>query len=137
MSSRFVTNYKQHQQEAVAPDAETSGGIDMDAEALYRAEAEKQLDEEEELFNVEENITRPTTYTWEDKYRPRKPRYSTEYRLAMSGISTTRLAMGKFILAFAGDCLIWACLVQTTPHLRLSKVTRCILTAVDSSPMLK
>ena len=45
------------------------------AEALYRAEAERELDEEEELFNVEESIARPTTYNWEDKYRPRKPRY--------------------------------------------------------------
>jgi len=42
---------------------------------LYRAEAEKELDEEEELFNLEENITRTTSYNWEDKYRPRKPRY--------------------------------------------------------------
>ncbi|RPD67112.1 hypothetical protein L226DRAFT_608358 [Lentinus tigrinus ALCF2SS1-7] len=45
------------------------------AEALYRAEAERELDEEEELFNVEESIARPTSYNWEDKYRPRKPRY--------------------------------------------------------------
>lgn len=48
---------------------------DIDAEALYRAEAERHLEEEEELFNVEANIEHPTTYTWEDKYRPRKPRY--------------------------------------------------------------
>ncbi|KAH9071647.1 mid region of cactin-domain-containing protein [Lactarius deliciosus] len=31
--------------------------------------------EEEELFNLEENIARPAAYNWEDKYRPRKPRY--------------------------------------------------------------
>ena len=42
---------------------------------MYRAEAEKDLDEEEELFNLEEDIVNPTTYSWEDKYRPRKPRY--------------------------------------------------------------
>ncbi|KAI9000964.1 mid region of cactin-domain-containing protein [Trametes punicea] len=45
------------------------------AEALFRAEAERELDEEEELFNVEETINRTTAYNWEDKYRPRKPRY--------------------------------------------------------------
>ena len=45
------------------------------AEAMYRAEAERDLDEEEELFNVEESISRPTSYNWEDKYRPRKPKY--------------------------------------------------------------
>ena len=33
------------------------------------------MDEEEELFNVEENLPNPETYSWEDKYRPRKPRY--------------------------------------------------------------
>ena len=42
---------------------------------MYRAEAERELDEEEELFNLEETIANPTTYVWEDKYRPRKPRY--------------------------------------------------------------
>jgi hypothetical protein len=36
---------------------------------------ERELDEEEELFNLEENIARPSGYNWEDKYRPRKPRY--------------------------------------------------------------
>ena len=33
------------------------------------------LEEEEELFNMEATISNPTTYSWEDKYRPRKPRY--------------------------------------------------------------
>ena len=72
-ASRFVT--KPTQQVEVAQDTEAASGADLDAEALYRAEAEKNMDEEEELFNLEENIVNPTTYTWEDKYRPRKPRY--------------------------------------------------------------
>ena len=54
---------------------EAPSGADLASEALYRAEAEKDMDEEEELFNLEENIAHPTTYNWEDKYRPRKPRY--------------------------------------------------------------
>ncbi|KAI0776071.1 mid region of cactin-domain-containing protein [Trametes elegans] len=54
--------------------AEAPSNADL-AEALYRAEAERELDEEEELFNVEETINRTTAYNWEDKYRPRKPRY--------------------------------------------------------------
>ena len=63
-------------QQAVEVQVEdTSGNVDLASEALYRAEAEKELDEEEELFNLEENITRTTSYNWEDKYRPRKPRY--------------------------------------------------------------
>jgi len=48
---------------------------EMDAEAMYQAEADEYMEEEEEAFNVEEKIANPTTYTWEDKYRPRKPRY--------------------------------------------------------------
>ena len=47
----------------------------MLSEALYRAEAEKDFDEEEEAFNLEEDIQNRTSYNWEDKYRPRKPRY--------------------------------------------------------------
>lgn len=42
---------------------------------MFQAEAEKDMDEEEELFNVEESLPNPETYSWEDKYRPRKPRY--------------------------------------------------------------
>ncbi|KAF8525382.1 mid region of cactin-domain-containing protein [Gautieria morchelliformis] len=72
-ASRFVT--KPTQQVEIPQDTEAPSGADLDAEALYRAEAEKNMEEEEELFNLEENIVNPTTYTWEDKYRPRKPRY--------------------------------------------------------------
>lgn len=73
-ASRFVP--KISQPEAVeVQNEEAASGADLASEALYRAEAEKDLDEEEELFNLEENIANPTTYNWEDKYRPRKPRY--------------------------------------------------------------
>lgn len=48
---------------------------DLASEAMFRAEAEKDMDEEEEFFNVEESLPNPETYSWEDKYRPRKPRY--------------------------------------------------------------
>lgn len=73
-ASRFVPK-----QIAPTPEVQDStmenGPPDLDDEALFRAEAEKELDEEEELFNLEEIIANPTTYNWEDKYRPRKPRY--------------------------------------------------------------
>ena len=42
--------------------------------AMYRAEASKALDVEEEAFNQAEEMARQS-YSWEDKYRPRKPRY--------------------------------------------------------------
>ena len=64
---------------APAPDVskkvEAPVDADFASEAMFRAEAEKDMDEEEELFNVEENLPNPETYSWEDKYRPRKPRY--------------------------------------------------------------
>jgi hypothetical protein len=72
-ATRFVA--KATPQSTEVEDIEAPSGADLASEALYRAEAEKDLDEEEELFNLEENIVNPTTYNWEDKYRPRKPRY--------------------------------------------------------------
>lgn len=72
-NSRFVAKREQTVSESQNESEEKAA--EMDAEALYRAEAEKELDEEEELFNLEETIQNPTTYNWEDKYRPRKPRY--------------------------------------------------------------
>lgn len=72
-ASRFVP--KTAEPHVEVEDTEAPSGADLASEALYRAEAEKELDEEEELFNTEENIVNPTTYNWEDKYRPRKPRY--------------------------------------------------------------
>ena len=64
------------------------------------------MDEEEELFNVEESLPNPETYSWEDKYRPRKPRYlnkvhtgyewnkynQTHYEYALSYPRTVKLA---------------------------------------------
>ncbi|KAG6903346.1 hypothetical protein C0995_013099 [Termitomyces sp. Mi166 len=72
-SSRFVPKASQPQLEV--QNEEAPSGADLASEALYRAEAERDLDEEEELFNLEETIANPTSYNWEDKYRPRKPRY--------------------------------------------------------------
>jgi len=72
-ASRFVP--KTAQAPVEVQDEEAPSNADLASEALYRAEAERELDEEEELFNIEENIVNPTTYNWEDKYRPRKPRY--------------------------------------------------------------
>jgi hypothetical protein len=48
---------------------------DLAAERLYREEAAKNLDEDEEFFNLDEGLFNPGTYTWEDKFRARKPRF--------------------------------------------------------------
>ena len=74
--SRFIAKAAQSVPvEAPEEPMEASSNADLASEALYRAEAERDMDEEEELFNMEENIANPTSYNWEDKYRPRKPRY--------------------------------------------------------------
>jgi hypothetical protein len=57
----------------------TSNQLDFaetyDADSMWRAEADIALEEEEEYFNTEATVSHPTTYTWGDKYRPRKPKY--------------------------------------------------------------
>ncbi|BGP36451.1 hypothetical protein JCM10450v2_000351 [Rhodotorula kratochvilovae] len=53
--------------------AEAKAGPSKDEE-IYQAAVGQGFDEEEELFNIEAEYSRPS-YSWEDKYRPRKPRY--------------------------------------------------------------
>ena len=53
--------------------AQGDGAASKD-EAIYQAAVGQGFDEEEELFNLEAEMSRPS-YSWEDKYRPRKPRY--------------------------------------------------------------
>lgn len=70
-------------------DTTVASGADLETEAMYKevldkvdaerarrnAEGEDDGDSDEEFFDLEELIANPVTYTWEDKYRPRKPRY--------------------------------------------------------------
>ncbi|KAI8883583.1 hypothetical protein K501DRAFT_184164, partial [Backusella circina FSU 941] len=41
---------------------------------LFEQEAAKGIDEDEDLFNIEAELAQQT-YKWQDKYRPRKPKY--------------------------------------------------------------
>ncbi|GAA5846920.1 hypothetical protein JCM5353_006018 [Sporobolomyces roseus] len=50
------------------------GPIKSKDDEIYQAAVGQGLDDEEELFNLEIEMSK-TAYTWEDKYRPRKPRY--------------------------------------------------------------
>jgi hypothetical protein len=43
--------------------------------ALYEREVARGVDENEEIFTAEENVTTASKPQWADKYRPRKPRY--------------------------------------------------------------
>lgn len=76
-SSRFVSRVKPAAGRGGIEEDDGAGGgrtKDAAAEAAYQAELDKGLDEDEELFNMEEELSKQT-YVWEDKYRPRKPRY--------------------------------------------------------------
>ncbi|KAJ3316293.1 hypothetical protein HDU93_004466, partial [Gonapodya sp. JEL0774] len=44
-------------------------------EKLYKEEAGKDMEEDEEVFKEEVETDRGKVYLWQDKYRPRKPRY--------------------------------------------------------------
>ncbi|POW18177.1 hypothetical protein PSHT_06119 [Puccinia striiformis] len=70
LSTRFVPKTKN------GTDSKDQDILDRDAlaEKLYAQEAEKGLGEEEEMFELEAEMGRQS-YNWEDKYRPRKPRY--------------------------------------------------------------
>ncbi|GAA5856252.1 hypothetical protein JCM8547_000838 [Rhodosporidiobolus lusitaniae] len=57
-----------------APAAAAGEGTSNKDEEIYQAAIGQGLNEEEEIFNMEAELSR-TSYTWEDKYRPRKPRY--------------------------------------------------------------
>lgn len=67
--ARFVP--KKNKSSALAAVGEIG---DATSEALIKAEASKGLDEDEEIFNAESEL-KSQAYSWQDKYRPRKPRY--------------------------------------------------------------
>ncbi|KAF9388851.1 hypothetical protein CPC16_006211 [Podila verticillata] len=48
---------------------------DFVAKLMFDKEAAKQLTGDEETFNVEASLQRQQTYMWQDKYRPRRPRF--------------------------------------------------------------
>lgn len=69
-SSRFVSRLKPLN----SGDDETQEGKDAAAEQLYQKEVSKGMEDDEDVFDMEEELSKKT-YVWEDKYRPRKPRY--------------------------------------------------------------
>ncbi|WWC89448.1 uncharacterized protein L201_004372 [Kwoniella dendrophila CBS 6074] len=54
---------------------------DLEAERIYRAEAEREMNEygsdegDEEFGDLDNGLDVPSTYDWSDRYRPRKPRF--------------------------------------------------------------
>jgi len=63
--------------------AEEGGGVhaDVSADALVRAEAARGLDDLEEEMGLSDEVRLgDASYWWQDKYRPRKPRYFNRVR---------------------------------------------------------
>ncbi|MCO5614795.1 hypothetical protein L7F22_069079 [Adiantum nelumboides] len=60
---------------AASSTIEVEGSGEPDGLGMFETEAGKDLDEDEDVFNVAEDLGRRETYDWEDKFRPRKPRY--------------------------------------------------------------
>ncbi|KAG0348820.1 hypothetical protein BG004_004079 [Podila humilis] len=48
---------------------------DFVAKLMFDKEAAKQLTGDEQTFNIEASLQRQQTYMWQDKYRPRRPRF--------------------------------------------------------------
>jgi hypothetical protein len=57
------------------------------AGAMFRAEAAKGLDDLEEELGLRDEVKMEQVYWWQDKYRPRKPRYFNRY-LSCPSITT-------------------------------------------------
>ncbi|KAI8069268.1 mid region of cactin-domain-containing protein [Gongronella butleri] len=56
------------------PAKEDDHDASMASSALFEKERAQGFDEDESLFNIEAELSKQT-YMWQDKYRPRKPRY--------------------------------------------------------------
>lgn len=69
VQTRFVTK-----KSLVAATESTGEKKNAKDEEIYNAVTGQGMDEEEELFNLEVEMSKQA-YSWEDKYRPRKPRY--------------------------------------------------------------
>lgn len=122
-ASRYVPKATQAVPQVEVP--EVASGADLVSEALYRAEAERELDEEEELFNLEEDIAQPMSYNWEDKYRPRKPRY---FNRVHTGYEWNKYNQTHyeyiFLIRDMTAILIFRLAVWITLRRKLCKVTR-------------
>ncbi|KAG9297551.1 hypothetical protein G9A89_001492 [Geosiphon pyriformis] len=70
LRNQFIPMKVQNKRSAAEEELEES----LVSKVLYEREAAKDLDEDEAIFNIEEELAK-TTYLWQDKYRPRKPRY--------------------------------------------------------------
>lgn len=133
-TSRYVPRTAQPVQEAAPAEATSQSNADVLSEAMFRAEAERDLDEEEELFNVEELIQNPTNYTWEDKWRPRKPRYFNRVHTGYEWNKYNQTHYEYVFCILSPQLELTVGLVRITPRPRSSKATRYVFPSPLSGP---
>ncbi|KAF7721123.1 hypothetical protein EC973_005388 [Apophysomyces ossiformis] len=71
LASKIITRKTKQKPEPVAEEPQDDS---VASAALFEQEAAKGIDEDEAIFNIEAELAKQT-YLWQDKYRPRKPRY--------------------------------------------------------------
>ncbi|KZW04090.1 hypothetical protein EXIGLDRAFT_743681 [Exidia glandulosa HHB12029] len=77
-ATRFVAKTQkvvEAEPEDTGPEEEPVVFVESAPDVLYHQEMENDVEEQEEAFNAEEELPNMPTYSWEDKYRPRKPKY--------------------------------------------------------------
>ncbi|KAK8864289.1 hypothetical protein IAR55_001535 [Kwoniella newhampshirensis] len=79
-SSTFIPKYARASA-TTAQSVSRPSAADLEAERIYREEAEREAQEygsdesEEEFGDLDAGLEVPGTYDWSDRYRPRKPRF--------------------------------------------------------------
>ncbi|OBZ91758.1 Cactin [Choanephora cucurbitarum] len=73
LESKIIPKQHKHEEQP-EPEQEHPKDESIASSVLFEQEAAKGIDEDEDLFNVEAELAQQT-YNWQDKYRPRKPRY--------------------------------------------------------------
>ncbi|KAI8354183.1 mid region of cactin-domain-containing protein, partial [Blakeslea trispora] len=73
LESKIIPKQHKHEEQP-EPEQEYPKDESIASSVLFEQEAAKGIDEDEDLFNVEAELAQQT-YNWQDKYRPRKPRY--------------------------------------------------------------
>lgn len=74
MSSKVIPAKSKIKTATKLDGADAQMAASIAADALFDQEASKGIDEDEEMFNIETELAKEA-YLWQDKYRPRKPRY--------------------------------------------------------------
>lgn len=74
LNSTIIARKPKHEEQEEVVENVRNKDESIASSVLFEQEAAKGVDEDEDLFNIEAELAQQT-YNWQDKYRPRKPRY--------------------------------------------------------------